>query len=217
MVDTADRSAARRLRLTGLEWLICSVAALGFLFDIYELLMLPLVGPPALAELLGVERGSPEMNVWMGRLFYIPAIFGGIFGLLGGWLTDRLTLRLGVTEARQLIGMAGMGLSGMSIALGAWVDHPVPAVLWLSFGAGCLYFTVGAYWSSTVHLSRPYAGTLSGLMNTGANVGGSLSPTLTPWLADQFGWAMALGGAAGAACLGGLLWWWIRPGDGLSS
>lgn len=82
-----------KLRLTGLEWLICAVAALGFLFDIYELLMLPLVGPPALAELLGAKPGSPEINVWMGRLFYIPAIFGGVFGLLGGWLTDRFGRR----------------------------------------------------------------------------------------------------------------------------
>ena len=29
----------------------------------------------------------------MGRLFYIPAVAGGIFGLLGGYLTDRLGRR----------------------------------------------------------------------------------------------------------------------------
>ena len=32
-----------RQRLTPLQWLICGVAALGFAFDIYELLMLPLI------------------------------------------------------------------------------------------------------------------------------------------------------------------------------
>jgi len=35
------------------------VAAIGFAFDIYELLMLPLVLPGALAELGGVQLGSP--------------------------------------------------------------------------------------------------------------------------------------------------------------
>ena len=29
----------------------------------------------------------------MGLLFYIPAVAGGIFGLLGGYLTDRLGRR----------------------------------------------------------------------------------------------------------------------------
>src|SRR5262245_7905687 len=32
--------------LTRVEWLICVVASIGFAFDIYELLMLPLILPP---------------------------------------------------------------------------------------------------------------------------------------------------------------------------
>lgn len=75
------------------KWLICFVAALGFAFDIYELLMLPLIVRPALLELADVRPGSPEFNQWVGLLFYLPAVFGGIFGLLGGWLTDRLGRR----------------------------------------------------------------------------------------------------------------------------
>lgn len=74
-------------------WLICIIAAIGFAFDIYELLMLPLIVGPALQELLGVAPGSPEFQTWVGRLFYIPAFAGGIFGLLGGYLTDRLGRR----------------------------------------------------------------------------------------------------------------------------
>ncbi len=31
--------------------------------------------------------------MWVGRLFYMPAFAGGIFGLLGGYLTDRLGRR----------------------------------------------------------------------------------------------------------------------------
>jgi MFS family permease len=76
----------RGLSLT--EWLICTVAALGFAFDIYELLMLPLIVRPALLELSGVTPGTPEFNTWVGLLFYVPALAGGIFGLLGGYLTD---------------------------------------------------------------------------------------------------------------------------------
>ncbi|MCY4585653.1 MAG: MFS transporter [Bryobacterales bacterium] len=55
--------------------------------------MLPLIVRPALLELADVRPGTPEFNQWVGMLFYIPAVCGGIFGLLGGYLTDRLGRR----------------------------------------------------------------------------------------------------------------------------
>ncbi len=85
---TSATSAPDRRPLTATEWLICGVAALGFAFDIYELLMLPLIVRPALLEMLGARPGSPEFNHWVGLLFYVPALAGGVFGLLGGYLTD---------------------------------------------------------------------------------------------------------------------------------
>jgi predicted MFS family arabinose efflux permease len=74
--------------LTTQQWIICTIAAIGFAFDSYELLMLPLIVRPALAELLGVPANSPVINEWVGVIFYVPAVAGGIFGLLGGYLTD---------------------------------------------------------------------------------------------------------------------------------
>ena len=85
---TTPPVSSGRSRLTPTEWLICFVASLGFAFDIYELLMLPLIVGPALLDLLGVKPGSPEFNLWVGWLFWLPAVAGGIFGLLGGYLTD---------------------------------------------------------------------------------------------------------------------------------
>ena len=75
-------------RLTPLQWVICGVAALGFAFDVYELLMLPLIVRPALLELLSAQPGSAEFNLWVGLLYFVPALAGGGFGLLGGYLTD---------------------------------------------------------------------------------------------------------------------------------
>ncbi len=80
-------------RLTPVQWLICVIAAIGFAFDTYELLMFPLINRPALTQLGGLEFGSPEYRRWLGLLFYVPAVCGGIFGLLGGYLTDRLGRR----------------------------------------------------------------------------------------------------------------------------
>jgi MFS family permease len=74
--------------LTPVQWLICGIAAFGFAFDSYELLMSPLIVRPALAELLGVPGDSLAVNTWVGSMEFVPAAAGGIFGLLGGYLTD---------------------------------------------------------------------------------------------------------------------------------
>ena len=80
-------------RLSSTQWLICVIASIGFAFDIYELLMLPLILPPALLELGKVQLGTPQFAYWRDLMFYVPAICGGVFGLLGGYLTDRLGRR----------------------------------------------------------------------------------------------------------------------------
>jgi ACS family glucarate transporter-like MFS transporter len=107
--------------------------------------------------------------------------------------------------------MIGMGLAGGLIAVGAWADSQAVAIACLSLGAGWLYFTVGAYWSVTTDLSKTHAGTLSGVMNMGANVGGVISPSLTPWLADHWGWTASLLMAALIALCGGVMWMKIDP------
>ena len=55
--------------------------------------MLPLIVRPALSELLGAAPNSLEVNAWVGTMQYWPAVAGGVFGLLGGYLTDLLGRR----------------------------------------------------------------------------------------------------------------------------
>ena len=80
-------------RLTPLQWLICGIAALGFAFDLYEVLVLPLVLRPALASLGSLAPGTTAFDRWVSLLFYVPALIGGAFGLVGGYLIDRLGRR----------------------------------------------------------------------------------------------------------------------------
>lgn len=130
------------MRLNSTQWLICIIAAIGFAFDIYELLMLPLVVGPGLQELMGAAPGSPEFQMWTSRLFYWPAICGGVFGLVGGYLTDRLGRRRVLTWS-ILIYAVGAFLAGFStsvwmllvfrcfVFVGVCVEF-VAAVAWLS-------------------------------------------------------------------------------------
>ncbi len=75
------------------QWIICGIAALGFAFDLYEIVMLPLVVRPVLVSLGSLKPGSPEFNLWVGLMLYVPLACGGVFGLVGGYLTDLLGRR----------------------------------------------------------------------------------------------------------------------------
>jgi MFS family permease len=133
---------SRQPRLTPLQWTICAVAAIGFAFDIYELLMLPLVVRGALLELAHVKPGTPEFNSWLGWLFWAPAMCGGIFGLLGGYLTDLLGRRRVLTWSILLYAFSAFA-AGFSTSVtmllvlrcttfvGVCVEF-VAAVAWLS-------------------------------------------------------------------------------------
>ena len=92
-MEAVTAPAQRRAGFTRLQWVICVIASIGFAFDTYELLMLPLIVRPALMDLTPALPDSAEFSRWVGILFYVPAIAGGIFGVLGGYLTDRLGRR----------------------------------------------------------------------------------------------------------------------------
>ena len=186
-------------------WLVLSYSCLGYVAYVYmSWFYLYLVNVRG----FGVLRGAVFASA--------PFVAMALFCPFGGWVTDRLVARCGVNRGRALVGGVGMVLAAVSIVLGAFTESPYAAIALLSLGAGWLYFPVGAYWSSTVDISKRHAGTLSGLMNTGANLGGVVSPTLTPWLAEQAGWPVALGFTACIALTGGLLWSKIKPGGGLN-
>ncbi|MES2573083.1 MAG: MFS transporter, partial [Verrucomicrobiota bacterium] len=112
----SQESTLPRKPLTRTQWLICIIAAIGFAFDIYELLMLPLIIKPALAALGGMDLngvpllvpGSPEYVKWARTLFFVPAIAGGVFGLLGGYLTDLLGRRRVLTFSILLYACSAM-------------------------------------------------------------------------------------------------------------
>jgi MFS family permease len=126
--------------LTPLQWLICGIASLGFAFDIYELLMLPLIVRPALLELINAVPGTPEFNHWVGLLFYVPAICGGVFGLLGGYLTDRLGRRRVLVWSILLYAFS---------ALGAGFSTSVEMLLLLrctTFIGVCVEFVAAVAW-----------------------------------------------------------------------
>lgn len=112
--------ASPKSPLTGVQWLICIIASIGFAFDIYELLMAPLVFPDAIAELTGASPRNPETRAeflsWVGWLFFLPAFVGGLVGMVGGYLTDVLGRRRVLTYSILLYAVSAF-LAGFSTSI----------------------------------------------------------------------------------------------------
>ena len=156
-------------RLTATHWLILVIASIGFAFDIYELLMLPLVLPPALQELLpGVLLGSDEFNTWRALLFWVPAMAGGLFGLLGGYLTDALGRRRVLTWS-IIIYAASAFLAGFSTSM------PMLLVLRTTTFIGvCIEFVAAVAWLAELFPDHQQRERVLGYTQAFSSIGGLL-------------------------------------------
>jgi MFS family permease len=144
------------------------VASIGFLFDTYELLMTPLVLAPALSELLRVPPNHPEVTAWVGRVLWITALCGGVFGLLGGWLTDRLGRKTVMVGSIFIYSLSPV-LAGLSTSL--W---------WLivfrctTFVGVCVEFVAAVTWLSELFPDKRQRELAVGWTQAFASVGGLL-------------------------------------------
>jgi ACS family glucarate transporter-like MFS transporter len=140
----------------------------------------------------------------------VPFLTMAITAPVGGYLSDRLCNRMGF-RGRKILGVTGMAMVALTIALGSLARDLLTTVFLLSAGAGFLFLTVGSYWAGATDLHPDKAGSATGFMNTLANVGGIISPTLTPLIAEKLGWDSALVFAAALAVLGAILWLGVAP------
>ncbi len=147
-----------------------------------------------------------------GGLFTMaPFLTMAVAAPLGGWLSDAVGRRYSARWSRSGIGAVTMLLTSLLVASGAATDNAVWSVVLLSASTGTLVLSVAAFWATTIDLAYRYAGTASAVMNMGGNLGGAVSPTLTPYLGQTYGWHVALYVMSALSLLGALLWLCIDP------
>jgi ACS family glucarate transporter-like MFS transporter len=140
-----------------------------------------------------------------------PFLAGALTSPLGGWLSDFFSKRYGKRIGRCGVACGALVLAAGFIYLGASTADPYLAILFLSLGSGSVFLSAAAFWATTMDLASKYAGTVSGFMNMGGNLGGAISPTLTPYIAERYGWETALYVAAALAIVGVLCWLGVHP------
>ncbi len=145
------------------------------------------------------------------RYAMLPFLCMTIFSLVGGALSDRLTLSHGLRVGRCYLAAVSLFLTAIFLVLGSQVRSPQLAGLILAGGAGALYLSQSTFWSVSVDIAGRSSGVFSSLVNMGGQIGGALTASLTPWIAQRFGWTTSFAVAAAMAVMGSLCWLVVHP------
>ncbi len=177
-------SGAEPGRISNLvKWIICAVAALGFLFDIYVVLVGPLILQPALIELGGLVPGTPAYRDWAAYLFWIPPLAGGFCGLWGGYLADRFGRRRILTWSILLYAFAATA-SGLATQVETLLLFRT-----LSFAGVCVEFVAAVAWLAEVFPEPKTREAVLGYTQAFSSLGGILAAGAF-FVANRFGPAL---------------------------
>jgi MFS transporter, ACS family, glucarate transporter len=135
-----------------------------------------------------------------------PFMAIAILSPVGGLASDRLSKRYGKRRGRRTVAISCILGATAAIFWGARAVNPYLAILLLSIGDGLIYAAHATAWATVIDIARGQSGAISGLMNTGANMGGVVSSTLTPILGAALGWIGALSITAALALGSAILW-----------
>lgn len=162
---------------------------------------------------LSVVRGLDLKS--SGTLGILPFLAMAVASPAGGWLSDRLACSHGPRMGRCGTAAAALAVAAVFVALATQVADARVATLFLACGAGSLYLSQSAFWTLSANLGGRSAGAVSGLMNMSNQIGGVVTASLTPFLADRYGWTASFLFAAALCLMGAIAWLFIDPADRL--
>jgi MFS transporter, ACS family, glucarate transporter len=145
------------------------------------------------------------------RYSMLPFLSMTICCLVGGALSDRLTRTYGLRVGRCGLASAALFATAFFLVLGSQVHSPSLAGIILAGGAGALYLSQSSFFSVSVDIAGKSSGVFSSIVNMGGQIGGAVTASLTPWIAQHFGWTSSFGVSAALAVGGGICWLVVHP------
>jgi ACS family glucarate transporter-like MFS transporter len=142
-----------------------------------------------------LHLGSRTSAVYTTILF----VTEGALIPMGGFVSDRLTVRYGPQFGRRVVPISGLTLGAILVYIGT-ITSGLLAVACFSLAFGFAAFCEGPFWAAVTQMAGERLGRASSILNTGAQIGGVFAPIVTPWIAARAGWASGLH-AGGLAAL----------------
>ncbi|MHB1938389.1 MAG: MFS transporter [Acidobacteriaceae bacterium] len=141
----------------------------------------------------------------------LPFLSMTVCCLVGGVLSDRLTERYGLRVGRCGLAAVSLVATALFLVIGSQAESPQLAGLILAGGAGALYISQSSFWSVSVDIAGDSSGIFSSIMNMGGQIGGAVTASLTPWIAQRYGWTTSFAIAAALALFSAACWMTVHP------
>lgn len=152
-------------------------------------------------------RGFSEGSLVLSALPYVVAACAN---LMGGAASDALVRRLGVKWGRRSLGIFGLGSACLFVIAAMLTRHQLLTVVLLSLVYGAITFQQSGVFGACLDIGRTHAGSMVGLMNTAASLGGLIASVAYGYIVDRFGsYDAPFVPMAGLLFLGTLLWFRI--------
>lgn len=151
-------------------------------------------------------------------LFSSGVFFAGVLGnTVGGMLSDRILSRTGShNKARRDLVIIGF-LCSLACMFPLLFSHNLNgAAICLSLAFFFSEFTIGPMWAIPMDIAPRFAGSASGLMNTGTAFAAIISPLVFGFVIDKTGnWELPFIGSIGLLFAGAILAFWMKPDEAL--
>jgi ACS family glucarate transporter-like MFS transporter len=138
--------------------------------------------------------------VQMGLFASAPLMAGVLGDMAGGYVSDKLIDRIGLKWARRLVAIVGFSVGAITIMMAINIADPVMSVAVFALAVFALELTVGVSWAVALDIGDEFAGSVSAVMNTAGNLGGTGAAVITGYLVTAYNWntAFAVLGVLGA-------------------
>jgi MFS family permease len=152
-------------------------------------------------------------------LFSAGVFFAGVIGnTFGGLLSDWILSRTGSRKkARRDLVVIGF-LCSLGCMMPLLFSHNLSAAsICLSLAFFFSEFTIGPMWAIPMDIAPRFAGSASGLMNTGTAFAAIISPLVFGFIIDKTGnWELPFLGSIVLLLAGAVLAFWMKPDDALA-
>ena len=129
-------------------------------------------------------RDFSEGGLVLSALPYVVAVCAN---LAGGAASDAMVRRVGVKWGRRSLGIAGLGSACLFTVAVMFTQHQLLTVILLALVYGSITFQQSGVFGVCLDIGRTHAGSMVGLMNTSAQVGGFLSSIAYGYIVERYG------------------------------
>ncbi len=141
-----------------------------------------------------------------GWLASTPPLAAAVGAGVGGLITAALCARFGNRWGYRLMPLFAMPLAAVLLLLSVDAANPYLAVAGLACCFAAVELNEGAYWGAAMTVGRGETMAVSGVMNTGGNLGGIIGIPIIGYLAGEHLWRTAFVIGAGFAVASAVAW-----------